>query len=215
MHPGGPTEPPGRPENLTGTANSDGSVTLSWESPDDDSVTGYQILRRRPTQGEDTLLVYVEDTGNTATTYTDANVSAGIRHVYRVKAISTAGLSQRSNYVNVTPLEHQESTQNTLAAGQPTIVGTVRVGETLTADTTGIVSYSYQWIRNDWTDDTDIAGATWRARGSWAKPGLPTGTYMRTSQRRIPTAPSCVRPSCQITRPPYYAWSHGRQGLVR
>ena len=185
MHPGGPTEPPGRPENLTGTANSDGSVTLSWESPDDDSVTGYQILRRRPTQGEDTLLVYVEDTGSTATTYTDANVSAGIRHVYRVKAISTAGLSQRSNYVNVTPLEHQESTQNTPAAGQPTIVGTARVGETLTADTTGIVSYSYQWIRNDWTDDTDIAGATWRARGSWAKPGLPTGTYMRTSQRKV------------------------------
>ena len=108
MHPGGPTEPPGRPENLTGTANSNGSVTLSWESPDDDSVTGYQILRRRPTQGE--------DTGSTATTYTDANVSAGIRHVYRVKAISTAGLSQRSNYVNVTPLEHQESTQNTPAA---------------------------------------------------------------------------------------------------
>ena len=81
-------------------------MTLSWESPDDDSVTGYQILRRRPTQGEDTLLVYVEDTGSTATTYTDANVSAGIRYVYRVKAISMAGLSQRSNYVNVTPLEH-------------------------------------------------------------------------------------------------------------
>ena len=38
---------------------------------------------------------------------------------YRVKAISTAGLNQRSNYVNVTPLEHQESTQNTPAAGQP------------------------------------------------------------------------------------------------
>ena len=56
-------------------------------------------------------MVYVEDTGSTATTYTDANVSAGIRHVYRVKAISTAGLSQRLNYVNVTTLEHQESTK--------------------------------------------------------------------------------------------------------
>ena len=143
-------------------------MTLSWESPDDDSVTGYQILRRRPTQGEDTLLVYVEDTGSTATTYTDANVSAGIRHVYRVKAISTAGLSQRSNYVNVTPLEHQESTQNTPAAGQPTIVGTARVGETLTADTTGIededglrnASFSYQWVVTDGGAKDDIPGAT-------------------------------------------------------
>ena len=143
-------------------------MTLNWESPDDDSVTGYQILRRRPTQGEDTLLVYVEDTGSTATTYTDANVSAGIRHFYRVKAISTAGLSQRSNYVNVTPLEHQESTQNTPAAGQPTIVGTARVGETLTADTTGIededglrnVSFSYQWVVTDGGAEDDIPAAT-------------------------------------------------------
>ena len=49
----GPTEPPGRPRNPTGVANADGTVTLSWEAPDDDSVTGYQILRRRPTEGEE------------------------------------------------------------------------------------------------------------------------------------------------------------------
>ena len=41
------------------------------------------------------------------------------------------------------------------------------MGETLTADTSGIadddgltkVTYSYQWIRNDGTSDTDITGA--------------------------------------------------------
>ena len=38
--------------------NGDGDVVLSWEAPEDDSITGYQILRRRPTEGEDTLLVY-------------------------------------------------------------------------------------------------------------------------------------------------------------
>ena len=53
--------PPPAPTNLTATVNGDGSVTLSWEAPDDDSITGYQILRRRPTEGEDTLLVYVEE----------------------------------------------------------------------------------------------------------------------------------------------------------
>ena len=35
---------------------------------DCEGVTGYQILRRRPTQGEDTLLVYVTNTGSTAIT---------------------------------------------------------------------------------------------------------------------------------------------------
>ena len=63
-----PTEPPSKPTNLTARVNTDGSITLTREAPDDDSVTGYQILRRRPTQGEDTLLVYVTNTGSTATT---------------------------------------------------------------------------------------------------------------------------------------------------
>ena len=58
--------------------------------------------------------------------------------------------------------------QNTPATGQPTISGTAQVGETLTADTSGIadadgltnVSYSYQWIASDGAADADISGAT-------------------------------------------------------
>ena len=100
-----PTGPPGRPRNLTGAANSDGTVTLRWDAPDDDSVTGYQILRRRPREGEETLLVYVNDTGSTATGYTDRDVTPDVSYAYRVKAINAAGLSRRSKSVNVTPVE--------------------------------------------------------------------------------------------------------------
>ena len=96
-----PAEPPAKPTNLTAVVNDDGSVTLSWDAPDDESVTGYQVLRRRPTEGEKELLVYVEDTGSTATTYTDTGVTAGVRHVYRVKAINAAGVGKQSNYVRV------------------------------------------------------------------------------------------------------------------
>ena len=57
---------------------------------------------------------------------------------------------------------------NSPATGAPTISGTVQVGQTLTAETSGIadadgltnVSYSYQWIRNDGTSDADIENAT-------------------------------------------------------
>ena len=53
---------------------------------------------------------------------------------------------------------------NSAATGAPTIGGTVQVGETLSADTSGVsdedgldnASFSYQWL----ADDTDIAGAT-------------------------------------------------------
>ena len=56
----------------------------------------------------------------------------------------------------------------TPATGLPVITGTARVGQTLTVDTSAIadedgldnVSYSYQWIRNDGTNDADIGGQT-------------------------------------------------------
>ena len=93
---GGPTDPPGSPRKLTGTANSDGTVTLSWDAPNDDSVTGYQILRRRPREGEKILLVYVNNTGSTATEYTDNDVTPDVLHAYRVKAANAVGLSRQS-----------------------------------------------------------------------------------------------------------------------
>ena len=99
-----PTEPPPAPQNLTAVVNGDGNIVLSWVAPDDGQVTGYRILRRRPILGEDVLLEYVANTRSTAATFTDTNVTAGVQHVYRVQAISAAGQSQRSNYVNVDPV---------------------------------------------------------------------------------------------------------------
>ena len=98
-----PTEPPSAPTNLTATVNDDGSITLSWNTPDDDTITGYEILRRRPTQGENRLMTYMADTGNSAATYTDANATDGVRHVYRVKAINATGNSGVSNFARATP----------------------------------------------------------------------------------------------------------------
>ena len=56
---------------------------------------------------------------------------------------------------------------NTPATGAPTITGTVRVGETLTANTTDIAdsdglnnaTFTYQWLADD-TDITDATGST-------------------------------------------------------
>ena len=96
-----PVEPPAAPQNLTAASNNDGTITLTWNAPDDDSVTGYQILRRRPQEGENSLEVYVSDTGNTVTEYTDTDAPAGTRYVYRVKAINEAGAGGRSNYARI------------------------------------------------------------------------------------------------------------------
>ena len=117
MASGGPTEPPGRPLKLKGVANADGTVTLSWEAPEDESVTGYQILRKRTSRGEQTLLVHVNDTGSTGTEYTDSEVTPDVLHAYRVKAINAAGVSERSNVVRVTPVEPEQPSGNSFGHG--------------------------------------------------------------------------------------------------
>ena len=61
-----------------------------------------------------------------------------------------------------------EARPNSPATGQPTIAGTAEVGKTLTANTTSIAdedglantTFSYQWVSNDSSADSDISGAT-------------------------------------------------------
>ena len=96
-----PTEPPAKPEGLEATATHD-SVTLTWDDPGDDSITGYVILRRIPgvdPQGHFDVLV--ANTGTAATTYTDDTVSAETRYTYRIKAINGAGTSERSRWSHI------------------------------------------------------------------------------------------------------------------
>ena len=49
-------------------------------------MAGYHVLLRRPKEGEETLIVYVSDMGDTATTYTDTGTDLDTRNGYHVKA---------------------------------------------------------------------------------------------------------------------------------
>ena len=92
---------PDKPIGLTGTATHD-AITLTWDDPGDDSITGYVILRRIPgIDPEGQFDELVADTGTAATTYTDASVSAETRYTYRIKAINEHGTSERSRWFHV------------------------------------------------------------------------------------------------------------------
>ena len=141
-------------ESLRYVANADGSVTLHWNAPDDD-VTGYRIWRSRHSLGEHDMLVYVSDTGSTATTYTDTGVVAGVPHSYRVQAIRDGELGERTKTFKTKVFPLQKAS-NSPATGAPAISGTAQVGETLTADISGIadedglenVTKDYLWAIN-------------------------------------------------------------------
>ena len=141
----------GKPGSL-GTSEDGGNVVLTWDAPgyQADSVTGYQVLRSVNGAAPE---VHVADTGTTDTAWTDENPPAGDL-VYVVQAIYD---DYYLGPASVRP--------NLRATGAPGIVGTAQVGSTLMADTSDIgdvdglttVSYSYQWISNDGTSDSDIA----------------------------------------------------------
>ena len=153
---------PAKPTGLTAAASHD-QVVLSWDDPQDDSITGYVILRRnRATTDVGEFTELVADTGSAATTHTDDSVAADTSYTYRIRAINGHGVSELSRWVRAdTPASPPA---NSPASGAPEISGTAQVGETLTASTSGIgdedgldsVSYSYQWL----ADDADIAEAT-------------------------------------------------------
>ena len=91
---------PDAPTGLS-TAVSHDAVTLTWDDPEDDSITGYVILRRdRAIHPNGTFVTIAGDTGSTDTTYTDDTVEPDKRYVYRIKAINEHGeVSERSHWV--------------------------------------------------------------------------------------------------------------------
>ena len=158
-------ERPAQPTGLTAPGVAHDHVALSWDDPEDNTITGYEILRRDKDIHEEGTFETVEaDTGTAETTYTDDTVEPEHRYVYRIKAINAHGVSEISSWVRAYTPAAPTTEPNSPATGAPTITGTAQVGETLTADTSGIADadgldnagFSHQWL----ADDADMSGAT-------------------------------------------------------
>ena len=96
--PAAPTPVPSAPTGLVATPSHD-QVSLSWDDPQNSSITGYQIWR-----GADatSLASIAADTVSTATTYVDDTVTDETAYHYAVSAINSTGTSDRSATVSAT-----------------------------------------------------------------------------------------------------------------
>ena len=98
---------PGKPTNLSATANGSMQIDLSWDAPADDggsAITGYKI--EVSTTGGIRWTVLVPDTGNDDTEYSHTGLSPGDTRTYRVSAINVHGTSEASDSdYTTTPVE--------------------------------------------------------------------------------------------------------------
>ena len=92
------TSPPAKPSGLS-TSPSHDSVDLSWTDPNDDSITGYQVLRG---SDADNLAVLVDNTGKSSLSYTDSTVTAETTYAYAIRARNPDGLSPQTDAVSTT-----------------------------------------------------------------------------------------------------------------
>ena len=105
-----------------------------------------------------------EINGATANSYTLTDAEAGKAIKVRVSFTDDAGNDEQLTSAVTGAVAAAPSPPNTPATGLPTITGTAQVGETLTADTTGIsdddgldnAAFAYQWL----ADDAEINSAT-------------------------------------------------------
>ena len=95
---------PLRPQNLQATSTVT-AVTLTWDDPDDSTITGYKILSRVHTPGT-SLSVLVEDTGSAGTSYTATDLKPETAYIFRVVAVNENGKSPPSNYVGISTMPH-------------------------------------------------------------------------------------------------------------
>ena len=154
-------------ENFTFQLTFSENVNAGYARIRDDAFTvsgGAIASASRQTQGSNQgWNVEVNPTGNEAITITLPETT----DCDDTGAICTGGGKKLSGRVELTvngPEQQSQEQQNNPATGDPAISGTPRVGETLTAETSGIrdadgltnATYNYQWVAGA----SDISGAT-------------------------------------------------------
>ena len=95
-----PAGVPARPTGLRVTSEAHDAITIAWDDPGDTSITGYQVLRRlRDVYEVGRFDIIAADTATAGIVFTDTDVTASTRYVYRVKAINADGISAQSTFL--------------------------------------------------------------------------------------------------------------------
>ena len=187
---------PSKPTGLAGAATHD-AITLTWDDPDNDSITGYVILRRIPgVDPKGHFNELVANTGTAATTYTDNEVAAETRYTYRIKAINETGTSERSRWLHIdtpaAPAAEEAEPANEESADSANRHGTLR---TATSRPAPRPPHRWRWASPSW--DASAPPATWT--GSSSRPTPASGSPSPSPDTARAITPPWKRPTSRPT----------------
>ena len=157
---------------LTVSAGDDpGEMVITWDAHTQTTKTLRDYRVAWTPQGESFKRASQTDWNvhTTSTQHTVTGLDAGA--TYQVKVRTRYEGNQGSRWTDVVTGQTAAPPAvptNSAATGQPTITGTVEVGETLTAATSAIsddnglsnAAFNYQWVRSTAGSHSDISGAT-------------------------------------------------------
>ena len=157
---------------LTVSAGDDpGEMVITWDAHTQTTKTLRNYRVAWTPQGESFKRASQTDWNvyTTSTQHTVTGLDAGA--TYQVKVRTRYEGNQGSRWTDVVTGQTAAPPAvptNSAATGQPTITGTVEVGETLTAATSAIsddnglsnAAFNYQWVRSTAGSHSDISGAT-------------------------------------------------------
>ena len=92
-------DPPAAPTGLTVARVGHSVLTLTWNDPQDERITGYRVLRGASV---DSLSTIEENTGSNATEYEDDTVAPETTYHYAVMALSADGAGPQSSTISAT-----------------------------------------------------------------------------------------------------------------
>ncbi len=93
---------PAKPTGLTATAG-DKQVMLSWDDPDDDSITLWQF-RQKKGSGKWTKWTNIDDSDDETASYTITGLENGSEYSFQIRARNAAGNSVKSETETETPM---------------------------------------------------------------------------------------------------------------
>ena len=201
------------PTNLTARAIAEG-VVLSWTAPAG-TIDGYEILRRRPNDGEVELTTLVDNTGSSDTSYIDTTATeSGVRYAYRVKSIRGDDRSEESDFARIdfpttalptsTPTSTPTATPTATAVVTASVSCEILAGSqhdvlqcTVSADDLTITSA--EWTPSfevQYKQTTDRPVANWVIADEYCGESTDVEVVAQAGERVLPAAETTITLTC-------------------